>query len=196
MWLSFFACAILFLCILLNSQGYRDYKQYAKTALRVFTDTRRGHRVLRWLCLIGFILSLAAFVYVCFFTSFALQDSFALLALALLFALFAFVPYSSALWTLNEKGIYIYRIRRFIPWSQIIQTGVVKKRHTTYLTLQVKKGSGEAFKRVYYAVIVPAEEVEEVLSIIRDFLHALEQQRYFKARQEEKKVALKDRKWY
>lgn len=196
MWLSFIACAAIMLAIILNFHAYQDYKRYCQTALRSYTDTRPSHKVLRILCLIGFILFLVLFFYVCFFSQWSIQETFALLALALLLALFAFVPFSSALWTINDKGIYIYRARRFIPWSQIIRTGTQTNRKNTYLTLQVKKEAGEVLKRVYYAVIIPPEDVEEVRSIIRDFLHALDKQRYYKNRQDEKKVELKDRKWY
>lgn len=196
MWLSFIACAVIMLAIILNFHAYQDYKRYSQTALRTYSDTSLRHKILRIFCLIGFILFMTAFFYICFFTEWSLQETFAVLALALLLALFAFVPFSSSLWTMNDKGIYIYRARRFIPWSQIIRTGIQTNRKTTYLTLQVKKEAGEVLKRIYYAVIIPPEDGDEVRNIIREFLHALDKQRYYKNRQDEKKVELKDRKWY
>lgn len=200
MWVSFFACMVIAVCMILNFHAYLDYKKYAKTALRVFDDTRIFHKVLRIFCLIGFVLSLAGFVYAFFFAKWDFRESFAVLALALLLALFAFVPYSSARWTLDEKGVYIYRARRFIPWTQVIQTTAQekggKRGKYSFLILVTKKEQGELFKRIYYSVILPRDQVNEVRQVIREFIQAIEKQKYYKNRQEEKSVELKDRKWF
>ena len=58
-----------------------------------------------------------------------------------------------------------------------------------------KKEQGELFKRIYYSVILPRDQVNEVRQMIREFIQAIEKQKYYKNRQEEKSVELKDRKW-
>ncbi len=194
--ICFATCAILGFFMVLNYHALLDYKKYSQKALRVFTETRKSRKTLRILCIIGAVVCLGVFITALIFRFMDAANAMAFMALAFLLALHGFVPFSSALWTLDANGVYIYRARRFIPWTQIIQHGSIKKRKTTLLTFRLKQETGEMFKRIYYSVILPEEQLEETQQIIREFLHAIETQKYYKRRQEEKKQDLKDRKWY
>lgn len=190
---------VLLLFLILNAFTYADFKKYKPNAIRYYEDTTLLHRIHRVFMLVLAVLSLAAAVLCFAGVMFDSLRGFILLVFFLLCLLFGLFPFSKAMWLIDKNGIYAFRIRRHIPWSQVIQTGVKRAgigKKKVYMTLQVKKQKGEALKQVYYGFPIKEEEVEEARQIIREFVHTLEKQKYYRKFREEQSVALKDRKFY
>lgn len=196
-WLLLFACVALILCIIFNAFSYLDWKNTAKTALRAYRDEsavkKYLHYILRALSVLCFIASIVLFATGIFVD---LTQFLAGLSLSLISALFGFVPPSSAYWCITEKGIFFARKRLTITWEELVKFGNLNKGKQTQITLQIKKGRGEIFKTVYYAVLVATDKADEALQIIRDFLNARDRYQYMHKQKLEQKTELKNRKFY
>ncbi len=197
-YLPFLLSLALLFCILYNALAFSTFRKTAATAIRTYgPDPRRRNTAKIIFCVLG-ALALGGAVYYLIAKP---ADEYLQLAvscgnLMLFCVLYAFVPFSNAYWCITAEGIYSYNLRRLIPWSQIIRTGSLKRRKQTFLTMEVKKVAGEMFKKVFYGFPIPEDQTEEARSIIRDFMNALEKQKMMKRDQDEKKIPLKERKWY
>ncbi len=188
---------VLALYLILNSFALRNYRAMAGKALRAYDHETALQKALRTVLKILCFVFAAGAVFLLFVRpDVGLTTVLSCVTASLFCALYGFAPFSSSLWCITADGVYIYRVRKNIPWSQIVNTGGLKNRRRTFLTLQVKKQAGETFKQVYYSCPLPDDQLEEARQIIRDFMHALDTQRLMKKRREERGTALKDRKFY
>ncbi len=189
--------AVLALYIIFNAFALKEYRRLSQNAIRSYSDNSRFRKAVRCiLCVLCVLTLLSIPVFILLKFSHSLDFYLTLLLTALFLGLYGFVPFSAGTWCITGEGVYIYRVRKLIPWTQIIRTGAQTVRKRTFLTLQVKKQKGEMFKQVFYSCRIPADEVDEARQIIREFLHTLDRQRLMKKRREEQSVELKDRRFY
>ena len=83
-----------------------------------------------------------------------------------------------------------------MPWSQIITTGIQKKKKKTFIVLTVKKEQGEIFKQTFYMLKIPADKADELSEMIRKFIKTYEKMKLYKHVQEERNTERKRRTWF
>lgn len=165
--------------------------------LYIMKDERRSVRIGRILAALLMIAVLIIFIYdIVVVETFFDVDAMRPLALMLGLGLFVFTPFSTSRWVMTHEGIFVYNNNIFLPWSQLITTGIQKKKKKTYIVLQVKKESGELFKQTYYLLMVKPEDAERLSEMIRQFIRSLDKMKRLKHIQDEKKVPKKKRTWY
>ena len=98
---------------------------------------------------------------------------------------------------MTQDGIYVYNSNLFVPWSQMITTGLSTRHNKTYLTVQIKKERGEFLKQAFQLLMVKPEDGERISETIRAFIHAIDKMKMLKRRKDEKEEAIKKKKtWY
>lgn len=166
--------------------------------LYVMEDTRIAVKVLRIVCLL--LIVVVAGLFIMDITKYeTLRDVDALLPVSLILGLLIFVvaPFSTSRWVMVQDGIYIYNTNLFVPWSQIITSGVSTRHKHTYITVQIKKEKGEFLKQPFQLLMVKPEDGERLSETIRAFVHALDKMRMLKRRKDEKEEAIRKKKtWY
>ena len=104
---------------------------------------------------------------------------------------------SMSRWVMTQDGIYVYNSNLFVPWSQMITTGLSTRHNKTYLTVQIKKERGEFLKQAFQLLMVKPEDGERISETIRAFIHAIDKMKMLKRRKDEKEEAIKKKKtWY
>ena len=166
--------------------------------LYVMEDNRTSVKVVRVICII--LILVVAGLYILDVTKYeTLRDTDALLPASLILGLLIFViaPFSTSRWVMVQDGIYVYNSNLFIPWSQMITTGVSTRGKNTYLTVQIKKDKSEFLKQAFQLLMVKPEDAERISETIRAFIHALDKMKMLKRRKDEKEEAVKKKKtWY
>ena len=198
MWLNLIAF-FLFLCMTLrNVAAKMEYKTQKKDALFVFQEHSKWILAGRIVAGVLLLAMIAAIVYdVVVLGGLVLFPEISLpLCLCVGLAFFAFFPYSTALWTMSDKGIFVYNSNKFLPWSQIITTGIQKKKKKTFIVLTIKKEQGEMFKQTFYMLKVPADQADEISEMIRKFIKTYEKMKLYKHVQEERNTERKRRTWF
>lgn len=192
-------CSAIFLFLMMrNLSSASEYKKYAKEKnLYVMEDCRLWVRIVRILCGAMIPIIIGIFIYdVLYIESFLDVDVFRPLALCLGLALFAFAPFSTSRWVMNEEGIYLYNSNLMIHWSEIITSGVQHKEKKAFLTLNVKKEKGEMFKQTFYILMVKPEDADSLDEMIHQFIRSIDKMKRLKHIQEEKKAVKKKNSWY
>ena len=165
------------------------------------TDKRKWTKWIRIISGVCTVLVTGLVIYFLFNESAYTLHSGLFSWLALIFALlfFTVTPYNQQEWVITEKGIFIYNTGEFIPWGQVITTGVQpgKGKRMTRVVLQIKKEQGEMFKANYQLMgVETVEEANQISDLIRDFIRALDRKKMYKRNLEERKTELKKRKWF
>ena len=192
-------CAAIFLFLMMrNLSSASEYRKRAKNKnLYVMEDHRLWVRIARILCGIMILVIAGIFIYdIIYVESFFDVDAFRPLALCLGLALFAFAPFSTSRWVMTEEGIYIYNSNLFVPWSEMITSGVQHKEQKAFLTLHVKKEKGEMFKQTFYILMVKPEDADTLDAMIHQFIRSIDKMKRLKHIQEEKKTTKKKNSWY
>ena len=128
-----------------------------------------------------------------------MRDIDALLPASLVIGLLIFVvaPFSTSRWVMTQDGIYVYNSNLFVPWSQMITSGVSTRGKNTYITVQIKKEKSEFLKQAFQLLMVKPEDADRLSETIRAFIHALDKMKMLKRRKDEKTEAVKKKKtWY
>ena len=198
MWLNLIALFAFLFMLLRNIAAKMEYNTQKKNALFVFKEHSRlilAGRIFAGVLLLAMLIAVAydmiALGGMVLFPEISLP-----VCVSVGLAFFAFFPYSTALWTMNDKGIFVYNSNKFLPWSQIITTGIQKKKKKTFLVLTIKKEQGEFFKQTFYLLKVPAEQAEELGEMIRKFVKTYEKMKLYKHVQEERNTERKRRTWF
>lgn len=192
-------CSAVFLFLIMrNLSAASELKRRSQgETLYVMKDTRLWVRIGRVLAGLMIIAVIAVFIYdILYIESFFDVDAFRPLALVLGLALFAIAPFSTSRWVMSEEGIFSYNSNLFIPWSQLITTGVQRKKNKTFLVLNVKKEKGELFKQTFYLLMVKPEDADHLDEMIHQFIRTIDKMKRLKHIKEEKKVAKKKNSWY
>lgn len=191
-------CLALCFCILQNGLQLGAYRKEAAKALRVYEPHGKGWKVLKAVFIVLGALFLIGLVLLLLFNrdENTADQCLTLLALALFCVLYAFTPYTMWYWCLSADGLYSYRLRKLLPWSEFVQVGTLRRKKKMFISVQVKKAAGDTFKQVYYAFPIEAEDEPEAREIIREFMHTLERARMMRRDAQEKATPLKERKWY
>ena len=166
--------------------------------LYVMEETRTSMKVLRIICLL--LIFVVAGLFILDISKFeTMRDVDALLPASLILGLLIFVvaPFSTSRWVMTQDGIYVYNSNLFVPWSQMITTGLSTRHKKTYLTVQIKKERGEFLKQAFQLLMVKPEDGERLSETIRAFIHAIDKMKMLKRRKDEKEEAIKKKKtWY
>ena len=86
---------------------------------------------------------------------------------------------------------------QFIPWGQVITTGVQNGKHMKKIVVQIKKEQGEMFKARYQMMGTDdLEEAKKVSDLIREFVHALDKKKIYTRNIEERATEFKKRRWF
>ena len=195
--------SILFMFILVrNINASIEMRAYKKgehgEVLYVMEDSRVSVKVIRVICIV--LILIVAGLFILDITQYeTLQDVDALLPISLVLGLsiFVFAPFSTSRWVMVQDGIFVYNSSLFIPWSQMITSGVSTRGKYTYLTVQIKKEKGEFLKQAFQLLMVKPEDSERLSDTIRAFVHALDKMKMLKRRKDEKEEAVKKKKtWY
>lgn len=188
-------CIVFFLLKNIHSTG--EYKKYSEKAVFVFDDTRKAHKVSRIFFAVCFVI--ACVLLVVSLLVLHVQDPGSIMGLICLTIgsfLFAFFPFTPGRWVLTDQGIYLYNYNAFIPWTQMIGTQITARGKKTYLILTLKQTEKESLKKTMYPLLIPADQAVKISNMIGDFIKMIEKKRYRKHLNEERSVALKDRKFY
>ena len=185
-----------------NINSSIEMKAYKKgehgEVLYVMEETRTGMKVLRIVCLL--LILVVAGLFILDISKFeTMRDVDALLPASLILGLLIFVvaPFSTSRWVMTQDGIYVYNSNLFVPWSQMITTGLSTRHNKTYLTVQIKKERGEFLKQAFQLLMVKPEDGERISETIRAFIHAIDKMKMLKRRKDEKEEAIKKKKtWY
>ncbi len=194
--------SIFFLFLLMrNITSSNELKEYEKgnhgEVLYVMKDSRRSMIVLRIAGAVVALAVIALFVIdIVLYDRFIDVDSTRALSLVLGCLIFAIAPYSTSRWVMTKDGIYIYSSGIFVPWTQMITTGVQKRKGNTFITLQIKKEQGEYLKQAYQLLMVKPEDAERLSSMIREFIHTVDKMKMLKHIKDEKAVEKKKKTWY
>lgn len=191
-------CLALCFCILQNGLQLGAYRKQAAKALRVYEPYGKGYKILKAVLIILGALFIIGIVLLLIYRPYEAlaEQCLTLFALVLFCVLYAFFPYTMWYWCLTPEGLYSYRLRKLIPWSEFVQVGTLRRQKKMFISLQVKKTVGDTFKQVFYAFPINPADEPEARSIIRDFMHTLEKERMMRRDAQEKATPLKDRKWY
>ena len=197
-------CCILFLFLLVrNINGRIEYKEYASgkrgEVLYVMKDERKSIIVYRVIGLLVIIATIVLFILnITKYESFLNIDGMQPAALVIGLSILVFAPYSTHLWVMTQDGIFVYNNGSFIPWSELITSGVQTRRKVTYITIQIKKEKGEFLKQPFQFLAVKEEDSERLSSLIREFIHAIDKMKMLKHIKDEKAEmkAKKKRTWY
>ena len=175
-----------------------ELKKYSEgNPLYIMKDTRLWVRIGRILAAVMMVAVIAIFIYdIMYVESFFDVDAFRPLALVLGLGLFAIAPYSTSRWVMTEEGIFSYNSNLFIPWSQLITSGVQRRKNKTFLILNVKKEQGEMFKQTFYLLMVKTEDADHLDEVIHQFIRSIDKMKRLKHVREEKQVAKKKNSWY
>ena len=196
------ACIAFLFMLVHNVNASIEMKAYKNgehgEVLYVMEDNRTSVKVVRVICII--LILVVAGLYILDVTKYeTLRDTDALLPASLILGLLIFViaPFSTSRWVMVQDGIYVYNSNLFIPWSQMITTGVSTRGKNTYLTVQIKKDKSEFLKQAFQLLMVKPEDAERISETIRAFIHALDKMKMLKRRKDEKEEAVKKKKtWY
>ena len=195
--------SILFMFILVrNINASIEMKAYKNgehgAVLYVMEETRVSVKIVRIICIILILVVVGLFIMD--ITQYeTIQDLDPMLPISLVLGLLIFViaPFSTSRWVMVQDGIYVYNSSLFIPWSQMITSGVSTRGKYTYLTVQIKKEKGEFLKQAFQLLMVKPEDGERLSDTIRAFVHALDKMKMLKRRKDEKEEAVKKKKtWY
>lgn len=190
--------AILFI-LMKNISSRAEFNRLKEEAVICHRDQRRWVKVCRILSGIG---AVAVGALIAVFTvqqnTVALEGGFfSWICLVMALAFFAIAPYTLHDWLITEKGLYIYNMGQFIPWGQVITTGVQNGKHMKKIVVQIKKEQGEMFKARYQMMGTDdLEEANKVSDLIREFVHALDKKKIYKRNIEERATEFKKRRWF
>lgn len=190
--------AVLFI-LMKNISSRAEFNRLKEEAVICHTDKRRWVKVCRILSGVG---AAAVAVLIAVFTvqqnTVALEGGFfSWICLVMALAFFAIAPYTLHDWLITEKGLYIYNMGQFIPWGQVITTGVQNGKHMKKIVIQIKKEQGEMFKARYQMMGTDdLEEANKVSDLIRQFVHALDKKKIYKRTIEERATEFKKRRWF
>lgn len=192
-------CAVFLYLIMRNTSAWFELRKHtSKDPLYVMKDTRILVKVGRIFCLVCMLIVIGFYLYdITHSADFFDADAFRPLALVLGFAFFAFVPFSTSRWVITNEGVYLYNSNRFVPWSEMINTGINRKSKThTILVINTKRASGEMFKQTFYMLRITPEDAENVRQMISEFIRTLDKMKRLKHVQEERALPKKKRTWY
>ena len=198
-------CSILFLFLLVRNINARiEYKEYASGSkgevLYVMKDERRYLKVLRVLAVLLIVVTITLFILnITVYEKFLNTDGMQPIAMIAGLALLAFVPYSTHLWVMTRDGIFIYNSNAFFPWSQMITSGVQKRRKVTYVTVQIKKEKGEFLKQPFQFLAVKPEDAQRLSDLVREFVHANDKMKMLKRIKDERaenEAKKRKKTWY
>ena len=189
--------SIIFMFMLVrNINSSIEMNEYKKgkrgEVLYVMEDSRTSIKILRIVCVL-LIISVAV-LFILDVTKFeTMRDIDALLPASLVIGLLIFVvaPFSTSRWVMTQDGIYVYNSNLFVPWSQMITSGVSTRGKNTYITVQIKKEKSEFLKQAFQLLMVKPEDADRLSETIRAFIHALDKMKMLKRRKDEKK-----KPWY
>ncbi len=182
-----------------SSIEMNEYKKGKRgEVLYVMEDSRTSIKILRIVCVLLIISVVVLFILDV--TKFeTMRDIDALLPASLVIGLLIFVvaPFSTSRWVMTQDGIYVYNSNLFVPWSQMITSGVSTRGKNTYITVQIKKEKSEFLKQAFQLLMVKPEDADRLSETIRAFIHALDKMKMLKRRKDEKADAVKKKKtWY
>lgn len=182
-----------------SSIEMNEYKKGKRgEVLYVMEDSRTSIKILRIVCVLLIISVVVLFILDV--TKFeTMRDIDALLPASLVIGLLIFVvaPFSTSRWVMTQDGIYVYNSNLFVPWSQMITSGVSTRGKNTYITVQIKKEKSEFLKQAFQLLMVKPEDANRLSETIRAFIHALDKMKMLKRRKDEKAEAVKKKKtWY
>ena len=182
-----------------SSIEMNEYKKGKRgEVLYVMEDSRTSIKILRIVCVLLIISVVVLFILDV--TKFeTMRDIDALLPASLVIGLLIFVvaPFSTSRWVMTQDGIYVYNSNLFVPWSQMITSGVSTRGKNTYITVQIKKEKNEFLKQAFQLLMVKPEDADRLSETIRAFIHALDKMKMLKRRKDEKADAVKKKKtWY
>ncbi len=182
-----------------SSIEMNEYKKGKRgEVLYVMEDSRTSIKILRIVCVLLIISVVVLFILDV--TKFeTMRDIDALLPASLVIGLLIFVvaPFSTSRWVMTQDGIYVYNSNLFVPWSQMITSGVSTRGKNTYITVQIKKEKSEFLKQAFQLLMVKPEDADRLSETIRAFIHALDKMKMLKRRKDEKAEAVKKKKtWY
>ena len=195
--------SIIFMFMLVrNINSSIEMSEYKKgkrgEVLYVMEDSRTSIKILRIVCVLLIISVVVLFILDV--TKFeTMRDIDALLPASLVIGLLIFVvaPFSTSRWVMTQDGIYVYNSNLFVPWSQMITSGVSTRGKNTYITVQIKKEKSEFLKQAFQLLMVKPEDADRLSETIRAFIHALDKMKMLKRRKDEKTEAVKKKKtWY
>ena len=197
-------CAVIFLFLTVhNFSSGMECKAYTRgergKVLYVMEDKRTWIKIARVFCFLLILGTIALYVYdVTHVERFSDVDGMQPLSLVAALSLFAFAPFSTSRWVMTENGIYVYNSGSFVPWSQMITTGITHHKKNTYLVVQIKKEKGEIFKQAFTMLMVPESDVENLNTTVREFIHAVDKMKLLKHIKDEKEDQKKRKKnlWY
>ena len=182
-----------------SSIEMNEYKKGKRgEVLYVMEDSRTSIKILRIVCVLLIISVVVLFILDV--TKFeTMRDIDALLPASLVIGLLIFVvaPFSTSRWVMTQDGIYVYNSNLFVPWSQMITSGVSTPGKNTYITVQIKEEKSEFLKQAFQLLMVKPEDADRLSETIRAFIHALDKMKMLKRRKDEKADAVKKKKtWY
>lgn len=196
-WFYISGTLLLTFFLLKNIHSTGEYKKYSKQALFVFDDTTKLHKASKIFFIICFFIALIMLLVSFFFLKVREPDTLMInICLIIGCFLFGFFPFTPGRWVLAKEGIYVYNYNIFIPWGQMIGNQIIARKRKTFLMLSLKQLDGEHLKRTMYPLLIPSHQATDVSHMIRDFINLLEKKKYRKQLNEERSVALKDRKFY
>lgn len=192
--------AMIFL-MMKNIASKAELGRLKEGAVVVHTDHRKWTKLLRILSGICAVITAGIVIFFLFNVDMYTLNSglFSWLALIFAFLFFALTPYNQEEWVITEKGLFIYNTGEFIPWGQVITTGIQgnKGKRMKKVVIQIKKEQGEFMKARYQTMgVASLEEANEISALIREFVHALDRKKMYKRNLEEHKTELKKRRWF
>ena len=198
-------CSIIFLFLTVhNINAAIELKAYKKgqhgEVLYAMEEDRLWIKILRILALLLMLFVIGVYIYdVTQVERFSDVDGMRPLSIVFGLALFAFAPFSTSRWVMTGEGVYVYNSASFVPWSQMITTGVQRRKNSTYLVIQIKKEKGEFFKQTFTMLRTRPEDADRLSSMVREFIHALDKLKMLKHIKDEKEEQQKKKKknlWY
>ncbi|MBO6158868.1 MAG: hypothetical protein J6P72_06380 [Firmicutes bacterium] len=167
-----FSTLLIAFFLIRNCIAASHFKSRRASCIVCFDDTRKARRISRiaFITLFGLMLLFLAY---CIFSRAGLNilQLSIVICLILCFALFGFVPYSSARWLVEKDGIYLYNQDRFIPWEELLSCRISGQGKKAYLQLDLIKTESDRLKKGTYMVQIPPDKARDTVDMIRDFIN-------------------------
>ena len=196
MWFYILGTLAMGFFLIKNIYNYGLYKDYAKTAIFTFEDTRPFYKAMRILFSLCFFIFVVLLLLACFVWH--PQDPSTWLSIICLLVgsfLFAFFPFTAGRWIMTDRGIYVYNYGTFIAWPQMIGVQIVPRGKKAFLVLTLKKGDGDQLKKTSYPLMIEGAKAVDLSNMIREFINTVDRKRYRKQFNEEHEKKMKTKKY-